>query len=40
MDLAEAKDRLKAIEAALAGAPFVEFHMFEREGRQIGRAHV
>ncbi len=33
MDLAEAKDLLKAIEDRLADAPFVEFHAFEREGR-------
>jgi hypothetical protein len=32
---AEAKDRLKAIEPALAAAPFVEFHGFEREGRTL-----
>ncbi len=35
MELAEAKDRLKAIEDALADAPFVEFHAFEREGRTL-----
>ena len=32
MDLAEAKDLLKAIEDRLADAPFVEFHAFERKG--------
>src|SRR5688572_21492286 len=35
MELAEAKDRLKAIEGELANAPFVEFHAFEREGRTL-----
>src|SRR5882724_8263275 len=35
MELAEAKDRLKAIEDALADAPFVQFHAFEREGRTL-----
>lgn len=35
MDLAEAKDRLKAIEDELADAPFVEFEAFEREGRTL-----
>jgi hypothetical protein len=35
MELAEAKDRLKAIEGALADTPFVEFHAFEREGRTL-----
>jgi hypothetical protein len=35
MELAEAKDRLKAIEDTLADAPFVEFHAFEREGRTL-----
>ena len=35
MELAEAKDRVKAIEDALADAPFVEFHAFEREGRTL-----
>jgi hypothetical protein len=35
MELAEAKDRLKAIEDALADAPFVEFHAFERAGRTL-----
>jgi hypothetical protein len=33
VDLAEAKDRLKAIEDELADAPFVELQAFEREGR-------
>src|SRR5689334_22568321 len=33
MELAEAIERLKAIEGALSGAPFVEFHAFERTGR-------
>ena len=35
MDLSEAKERVKAIESALAFAPFVEFHAFEREGRSL-----
>jgi hypothetical protein len=35
MELAEAKDRLKAIDRTLAGVPFVEFHAFEREGRLL-----
>jgi hypothetical protein len=35
MDLAEAKARLKEIEGELAGAPFVVFNTFEREGRQL-----
>lgn len=35
MELAEAKDRVKAIEHSLAGVPFVEFHAFEREGRTL-----
>jgi hypothetical protein len=35
MELAEAKDRLKAIEDSLADAPFVEFHAFERGGRTL-----
>lgn len=35
MELAEAKDRLKAIEDVLSEAPFAEFHAFEREGRTI-----
>src|SRR3954467_4626287 len=35
MELAEAKDRLKAVEGALAGAPFVLFHTFGREGRPL-----
>ena len=35
MELAEAKDQVKAIENALADVPFVEFHVFEREGRRI-----
>lgn len=35
MELAEAKDRVKAIEDTLADAPFVEFHAFEREGRTL-----
>ena len=35
MELAEAKNRLKAIEDALADAPFVEFHAFERAGRTL-----
>jgi len=35
MELAEAKERLKAVEGALNGAPFVVFHAFEREGRTL-----
>jgi hypothetical protein len=35
MELAEAKDRVKAIEDALPDAPFVEFHAFAREGRTL-----
>ncbi|MDB5336322.1 MAG: hypothetical protein JWN70_1941 [Planctomycetaceae bacterium] len=35
MELAEAKDRLRAIEGALNDAPFVEFHAFERDGRTL-----
>jgi hypothetical protein len=35
MDLDEAKARLKTIEPTLAGAPFVEFHAFERGGRTL-----
>jgi hypothetical protein len=35
VELTEAKDRLKAIESALADAPFVAFHAFEREGRVL-----
>src|SRR5262245_18160546 len=35
MELAEAKERLKAIEADLADRPFVEFHAFLREGRTL-----
>jgi Magnesium chelatase, subunit ChlI len=35
MELAEAKERLKAIEGTLADSPFVEFHAFEREGRTL-----
>ena len=35
MEIAEAKQRLKAVEAGLAGKPFVEFHAFEREGRSL-----
>jgi hypothetical protein len=35
MELAEAKERLKALEGALAEAPFVEFHAFERQGRTL-----
>lgn len=35
MELAEAKDQLKAIEDTLSDAPFVEFHAFEREGRTL-----
>jgi hypothetical protein len=35
MELAEAKDRLKAIESELIDTPFVEFHAFEREGRTL-----
>lgn len=35
LELADAKSRLKAIEGQLAGRPFVEFHVFEREGRTL-----
>jgi len=35
MDLAEAKERLKAIEATLADVPFAEFAAFERDGRAL-----
>jgi hypothetical protein len=35
VELAEAKDRLKAIEDALDGAPFVLFHTFERGARPL-----
>lgn len=35
MELAEAKVRLKAIEADLATSPFVEFHSFEGKGPQL-----
>src|SRR5262245_34581843 len=35
MELAEAKDRLKAIEDSLTESSFVEFHAFEREGRTL-----
>lgn len=35
MELAEAKTRLKAIEADLTASPFVEFHTFECEGRSL-----
>lgn len=35
VDLAEAKARLKVVEGQLAGAPFVEFHAFERDGRTL-----
>ena len=35
MDLAEAKERLKAIEAGLGDAQFAEFLAFEREGRTL-----
>lgn len=35
MELAEAKVRLAAIEGLLAGATFVEFHAFVREGRRL-----
>jgi hypothetical protein len=35
VELAEAKNRLKAIEKTLAAAPFVEFHVFERDGRAL-----
>jgi hypothetical protein len=35
MELAEANDRLKAIEGALAGDAFVEFYAFEREGHTL-----
>src|SRR3954465_5794254 len=35
MELAEVKDRLKAIENALDDAPFVQFHTFERGERPL-----
>ena len=35
MDLAEAKERLKAIEDELTDAPFVVFESFERNGRTL-----
>ena len=35
MELAEAKERLKAIEDALPEQPWVVFHTFEREGRPL-----
>ncbi len=35
MEIAEVKVRVHAIEAALARAPFVEFHAFERDGRML-----
>src|SRR5262245_60666447 len=35
MELAEAKERLKAIEHSLSDEPFVEFHAFERQGRVL-----
>lgn len=38
MELAEAKERLRAVEKALACAPFAVFHVFEREGRTLNVA--
>ena len=35
MELADVKDRLKAIEDALDDAPFVLFHTFERGARPV-----
>ena len=35
MELAEAKDRLKAIEDRLADVPFAEFHAFTQGGRRL-----
>ncbi len=35
MEIAEVKVMVHAIEAALAGAPFVELHAFERDGRTL-----
>lgn len=35
MELAEAKERLKAIEGELPHTPFVRFHSFAREGRPL-----
>src|SRR4051794_13126379 len=35
MDLAEAKRRLKSVEASLDEVPFVEFAAFERDGRAL-----
>lgn len=35
MEFSEAKERVKAIEDALADTPFMEFHAFEREGRTL-----
>ena len=35
VDLAQAKERLKAIEDGLADVQFLEFHAFEREGRTL-----
>jgi len=37
VDLAQAKERLKAIEDGLADAQFLEIHAFEREGRTLRR---
>ncbi len=35
MELEDAKARLKALEGALAGVPWVLFHTFERDGRSL-----
>jgi len=35
VEIAEARERLKAVEADLADKPFVEFHAFQREGRAL-----
>lgn len=35
MELAQAKELLKAIEGELSASPFVEFHTFAREGRSL-----
>ena len=35
MEITEVKVRIHAIQATLAGAPFVEFHAFERDGRTL-----
>ena len=35
MEIAEAKQRLRAIETNLDSKPFVEFHAFQRDGRTL-----